>query len=82
MAVDYRCGTFFLLYVGECLRCFCLIRYEREGLRKVGKKLFLGEGGGWFGLWMCSLWRWVDFYGVGWDGMRWDGRERERERDE
>lgn len=31
---------------------FCLIRYEREGLRKVGKKLFEGGlvwvGLGWF----------------------------------
>lgn len=45
---------------------FCLIRYEREGLRKVGKKLFWGGWfGGWFVGWICSLWRWVDFYGVG-----------------
>lgn len=44
----------------------CLSRYERGGLRKVGKKLFLG-GLVWFGLVGCihSLWRWVDFYGVG-----------------
>lgn len=49
----------------------CLIRYEREGLCKVGKKLLLGGlvGLGWFVGWMCYLWRWVDFYGVVWCGM-------------
>lgn len=45
---------------------FCLIRYEREGLRKVGKKLFCGGRLVWVGL---VGWLDVFFVEVGWDRM-------------